>query len=203
MNTQKHTWKIYFVRHGQTQNNLENRMNTWDDDNPLNETWIQQAKQAWINFKSTWVVLDVIISSSLSRAQETAKIIASEIWFTWTIEIDSRLREQDWWVFKWKKRDTILSENNLKDNFEFRRFFKDIKNNQIEDVLNFDGRVSAALADISKQHAGKNVLIVGHSGTSRPLLRNIQNLEFDFAHYEMKWLSNAVIIDLENYDSYK
>jgi broad specificity phosphatase PhoE len=89
--------------------------------------------------------------------------------------------------------------HNFESNYEFRKFFRDEKNNDIESAEEFDQRVSAAYNDIQEKYGSKNVLIVAHSGTSRPLLRNAQNLDFDFAIYEMDGLENAKVIDLHNY----
>jgi len=187
---------IYFVRHGQTQNNLEWRMNTWDDNDPLTQHGKQQAKQAWEQWKKAWIYFDIIISSSLARAKETAQIIAGEIWYNGKIIIDNRLREQDGWIFKWKLRDEIKQKYWTHSDAEFRKIFKNKKYNKIEDVTEFDQRVSDSLSDIRMQYPEKNILIVGHSGTSRPILRNLNNMWFNEAHYEMKGAKNAEIIKI-------
>ena len=200
MNTAKDTgMKIYFVRHGQTQNNLEWRMNTWDDDDPLTDKWREQALNAWLEIKKQQITIDQIISSNLDRAQETARIIAGQINYTTEIIIDHRLREQDGWVFKWKKRSKIRELFRVSNPVDLRKLFKSKEHNEIEDVREFDTRVSESLTEIQEKYSDKTILIVAHSWTSRPLLRNIQDLGFDFAHYEMPWVSNAEVIDLENH----
>ncbi|NQD41453.1 histidine phosphatase family protein, partial [Glutamicibacter halophytocola] len=65
--------KLGFVRHGQTQWNLEGRLQG-SSDIPLNDTGRSQAREAVkVLGAGGW---DVIVSSPLSRARETAQIIA-------------------------------------------------------------------------------------------------------------------------------
>ncbi len=64
--------KLYFVRHGQTDYNKEDR---WQgsSDIELNETGIQQAKELSESLKNE--KFDLIVASPLKRAKETAEII--------------------------------------------------------------------------------------------------------------------------------
>ncbi|MDA9129001.1 histidine phosphatase family protein [Candidatus Gracilibacteria bacterium] len=191
---------LYFVRHGQTQNNLENRMNTGDDNDPLTEVGKSQAVQAGIDLKANEKInINVIISSNLNRAKETAKIIAEQIGYDGKIYQDTRLREQDGGIFKGKKRDEIKSEYNLNSDYEFRKLFKNRENNKKEDVTDFDQRVGEFLQDMNINFSNANILLVGHSGTSRALLRNVQDLDFETTHFEMPGVKNAQVINLETY----
>lgn len=189
---------IYFIRHWQTKNNLENRMNTGDDNDPLTEVWKDQAREAWKNFSQD-ISFDVIITSHLSRAKETARLFAKEIWYTWNIYQDTRLREQDGWIFKWKKRDDIKQEYNISDDYDFRKLFKNKEYNKKEDITEFDARVWEFLCDLGENFPNKNILLVAHSGTSRALLRNVQNLDFEEIHFNMPGVKNCEIINLDNY----
>jgi len=190
---------LYFIRHGQTQNNVEGKMNPWDDDDILTEVWREQAKNAGDSIKKSWIHFDLVISSNLSRAKDTARIIADIIHYSWDILEDARIREQDAWVFVWKKRDDIKREFWLKDDGEFRRVFRDKKYNQKEDTLEFDARVWEFLEEIYCKYPQKDILLVSHSGTSRALLRHTQKLDFEFVYFQMPWVANCELIDLENY----
>lgn len=82
---------ITFVRHGETNHNLEQRAQGHSQ-NPLNETGRKQAaKVAERLAKESW---DVFISSDLRRARETADIIAEAIQKPVDF-YDERLREMD------------------------------------------------------------------------------------------------------------
>lgn len=66
---------IYFIRHGQTDYNVQQRFQS-QLDIPLNRTGRQQAEKLRQYLLSNQIQLQPIISSPLSRATETAEIIA-------------------------------------------------------------------------------------------------------------------------------
>jgi broad specificity phosphatase PhoE len=67
---------FYFIRHGQTDWNIEDRLQGHTD-TPLNETGLDQAHQALLRLQN--VPIDLIVASPLIRAAKTALIIAKEI----------------------------------------------------------------------------------------------------------------------------
>lgn len=67
---------IYIFRHGETNFNVENRLQG-SIDIPLNENGRQQAAQLAGKLKRRGI--EAILSSPLSRAQETAEIVAAEL----------------------------------------------------------------------------------------------------------------------------
>ena len=190
---------LYFVRHWQTKNNLENKMNPGDDNDKLTEVWKEQAHMAGKELQKSGITIDVIISSSLDRARETAEIIAKEIWYTWKIYRDTRLREQNWWIFKWRWRDEIKLEYWLDSNYDFRKIFKSKEHNKVEDITEFDTRVSEFLWDLQINYPDKNILLAWHSWTSRALLRHVQDLDFEDIYFRKPWIENAKVINLETY----
>lgn len=68
---------IYFIRHGQTDYNVQQRFQS-QLDIPLNRTGRQQAEKLRQYLSSNQIQLQPIISSPLSRATETARIIARQ-----------------------------------------------------------------------------------------------------------------------------
>lgn len=70
---------LYFVRHGQTDNNKNRIVNGGNDDLDLNETGREQAKQTAEAIKKSGIQFDRIISSPLARAVNTTKIIKDEL----------------------------------------------------------------------------------------------------------------------------
>lgn len=81
---------IYLLRHGETDWNLEHRLQGREDI-PLNENGIRMTHEAKKMLKD--VHIDFILSSPLSRAVTTAKIISDYICVPVTIEND--LTERD------------------------------------------------------------------------------------------------------------
>ncbi len=66
------TQRLYFIRHGETDWNLEKKMQGWID-TVLNQTGKNQAQTAILALKQ--YPIERIISSTLTRAKETALII--------------------------------------------------------------------------------------------------------------------------------
>lgn len=192
-------WAIYYCRHGQTDNNKNNVMNGGDDDGPLNEEGRRQAYDAVEQFKYSWVEFDAIIYSPLERAKETAQIIWNQMGNTAEFVGDENLKEQMSGEFKGMNREQIMKENNLKNFDEFRRFIKDKKNNKVESIQEFDARVTRSLKDILRDYEGKNVLIVGHNWTLRPILREMYDLDIEEAHFALDSSPNAKIFKLPGY----
>ncbi|UNK16989.1 histidine phosphatase family protein [Paenibacillus sp. N3/727] len=82
---------IGMIRHGITEWNIQEKAQGLSDI-PLNEEGRKQAKYLGMKLKSeNW---DLIITSNLIRAKETAEIIAYEIGVNHIIE-DVRIREID------------------------------------------------------------------------------------------------------------
>ena len=83
---------IYIIRHGQTDLNkkrvLQSRI-----DAPLNDEGIMQAEDAGERLRSEDISFDMIFSSPLKRAVQTARIIAGD---DIPLQIDERLLEMDY-----------------------------------------------------------------------------------------------------------
>ncbi len=81
---------LYMIRHGQTDWNLEHKIQG-QNDIPLNDTGRAQASDTVAKLKN--LNLGKIISSDLTRATQTAEIIGGALKIT--VEYDARLREYD------------------------------------------------------------------------------------------------------------
>lgn len=193
---------IYYCRHGETENNVKKIMNGWDVDTVLNSRGESQAVLAWKNFKISWEKIDIIISSPKIRAKKTAELIAKEIWYDLEIIEDARLIEHRDWEFKWMTHNEIIKYAKKEYNLDLelgasvKRFFKDGKYNKVEDVVDFDKRVLECYKEIEEKYKWKNVLIVAHSGTFRPINRYINDIDLDNAHYVLPTISNGTIYKL-------
>jgi len=67
--------RLYLCRHGQTDWNLQNRIQGCNGNRPLNATGHQQAKLLGKLFSE--IPLDIVASSTLDRSRETADVIAA------------------------------------------------------------------------------------------------------------------------------
>ena len=82
---------IYFVRHGETVWNVENKICGMTD-SPLTQRGRQQAAQTGELVKNSGLAIDEILYSPLSRAADTAKAIAAATGIP--ARVEPRLREQ-------------------------------------------------------------------------------------------------------------
>ena len=89
--------KLYVVRHGQTDINLNNQINSINDED-LNETGISQALKLKEYIKD--IDYDLIICSPLKRARQTAEVINMER--NIPIIYDERVIERDFGEFEGK-----------------------------------------------------------------------------------------------------
>lgn len=148
---------IYVVRHGETDwNKLHKVMGRVDI--PLNETGKSQAKITSEKLKE--YKIDLIISSPLKRACETAKIINE----TKNLEIiyDDRLLERDFGEFEgldYNERYEAL----LWDYYENKEYEK------TERMDNFFKRIYDLCNEIKEKYKDKNILLVTHGGVSAVL----------------------------------
>ncbi|WP_114855922.1 histidine phosphatase family protein [Brachybacterium sp. YJGR34] len=145
------------VRHGQTDYNLQNRFQG-SSDIPLNATGIEQAHHALDGLPD--VEWDVILSSPLQRAEQTARIIAEDhgIPFGGTEE---RLVEIHWGV----------AEGEPVEEMEERypeRSFPGREDHQAVADRGYDG-----LEALEERFPGKKVLLVAHGTLIRFVLSGI------------------------------
>jgi probable phosphoglycerate mutase len=83
--------RLYIARHGQTDWNKEGKAQGCRNDIPLNETGRRQARELAEKLPDT--PINLILSSPLKRAYETAQIIADRCHFP--IQVDEGVREMD------------------------------------------------------------------------------------------------------------
>lgn len=188
---------IYYVRHGQTENNAKWMMNAWESDSPLNDVWVKQAKRAWQDFKISGVKFDKIYVSPKLRTRQTAELIAKELGYEVEIIADDRFTEQYAGKFDWLSHDDIKKMYNVTSTAEMRRLYKE--ENWVENVEAFEKRVLEAYNEILKSNEWKNVLIVAHAWTFRPINRQLNNLTKYEAHFAWDSCDNWVIYKLPNY----
>jgi uncharacterized phosphatase len=108
---------FYFIRHGETDWNLQNKF-MGKQDIPLNETGIDQAYEE--SYVLDNIELDKVFSSPLKRAKETAIIISDECRLE--LEIVDKLQERSWGSLEGRTRDSVdlsfLSDKNIASDSE-------------------------------------------------------------------------------------
>ena len=157
--------KIYLVRHGETDWNIERRFQGIEDI-PLNDKGRKQAKDcakilATLSFST-------IYASPLQRAYETATIIADTMNAyhkehninepALTVNKDSRLLERDF-----GKISGLLPEDR-------KAFLASGEDANMEEFEHLTKRLMEALRDYQERYQGQNVLVITHGGVINAIL---------------------------------
>lgn len=158
------------IRHGETDWNVDGR---WQGqiDIPLNEKGINQAGEIARSLSNKKI--DVIYSSDLSRARQTAEVISS---VTRTmIFLDPRLRE----IHQGEWQGMLVSEIQ-------QRYYKEFierKNDPYtmappggETARQVQERVVSFVNDISRQYQRKTVAVVSHGFTIAVMVAHFRNI---------------------------
>ena len=152
---------ICLIRHGQTAVNNSKRIQGRKD-HLLNDTGRQQALKTGLYLKeydSNW---DVIYSSPLTRAYETACIIKEQIGYNGDIIKDDHFIERDFGDAEGMPITKEIFEYIISD---------DVKN--LEKSYEIQQRVSDGVLNLCNKHKGKRILIVAHSHAIKGLLTHI------------------------------
>ena len=146
---------IYFIlRHGESEANRQGIVSTWPEEanNPLTEKGRRQIKKIIPKLKKKKI--DLIFSSDLLRARQTAEMIAQELGLK--VKLEKRLREINVGAFNGK------SANEWYNFFSrpMERFSKrPLGGENLRDVKK---RVVDFIKEIDKEYKNKKILIVSH-----------------------------------------
>lgn len=175
---------IYIVRHGQSIAN-QKRIIAGQHESPLSQLGIEQVHHA---AKSACrYEFDFIISSPMSRARQTAEIIATAIGYPLEdIAYMSQLIERNLGELEGKSYDdTPFGSGNVEDAEGA---------SGIEPITHLYDRAAEALSKIYESPAQK-ILVVCHNGTGR-MLRTVALGGKPLDIYDQPRLENAVIYPL-------
>lgn len=155
--------KLFLVRHGQTDWNKDHKL-MGIVDIPLNEDGKTEAKD--ISKKIAEYKIDVIYSSPLKRALETAEIISKEIGLN--IKISESLKERDFGDLSGKSWEEISKITGVDS--------KEIDRKQEYDYTKYGGenalQVKERVQNFLKKIVGighSNILLVCHAGVIRAI----------------------------------
>jgi broad specificity phosphatase PhoE len=147
---------LILVRHGETDWNRDRRIQGHTDV-PLNEAGREQSRRLAETLDGRFVA---IYSSDLSRAVETASILAAPLGLA--VQVKSDLRERHFGTWE-GLTDAVVLER-----------FPEARGGSWGDGETTDemaARVVSALREIAAVHAGETVLVVTHGGPMRAALR--------------------------------
>ena len=163
----KENVELALVRHGETDMNKQRIMQGGNIDMPLNATGKKQAKAAAETMKDE--KFDVILSSGLKRAIDTASIISKELGIPYT-GVVAEFNERDYGEWTGKSVDDILAAHMPKPPIKGLTpiWLKDTPPKG-ESFDAFVGRVRRGHDRLLREYAGKKVLLVAHGGVQRAM----------------------------------
>lgn len=163
--------KVFLIRHGETEANVK-KLFTGATETPLTINGILQAKEAQQRYQNE--TFDVVITSTLSRAIDTAQYIAGDI----TYKMPS-LNEMNFGIFEGLSYDDILLNYPEKAKV-WQSQGSDYTFEEGDSLRSFYKRITDTFNVIKASYTG-NVLIVAHSGVIRSILAH--EISNDFDHY--------------------
>lgn len=166
---------VYYVRHGQTSWNLENKV-CGQIDIPLTEEGHRQAIALGSKIAEEGIHIDEILHSPLGRARDTARHISEATGIP--MREEPRLIEQHFGVFEGKSRKSE----------EFARArgqFAD-RNGDGESMLQICQRIFNLLDEIKTESDDKVYLLVAHNGIARAVNAYFHSLDNEaYASFRM------------------
>lgn len=187
--------KLLFIRHGETDfNKREHGTPNIQDiiatgqriDNPLNETGKEQAKKAAAQLPEN---VDLIFSSPLKRASQTAEIINKR--FNLLIEYRDDLKERDYGSLSGKTWGEMAKESGIPSLYEVDKLLEyDYRPYGGESVDEVKSRLLNFIKELKEKYDDKTIVIITHGGLirvmhaiypqkERPLIGNATIHEFD------------------------
>lgn len=146
--------KLYIVRHGQTDGNV-NKIMDGIRDIDLNDTGIEQAKETRDALNG--INLDLVICSPLSRTKHTMEIINDK---NIPVIFDDRVKERDCGEFTGKGFDSL-------DRDLYWNYFDKTIYEKAESMTHLFNRVYSFLDEIKEKYKDKKILLVTHEGITK------------------------------------
>ena len=170
------TTRVIVVRHGQTEWNVQARIQG-QGDSTLTADGCAQARA--LAERLSRERFDALISSDLGRASATAQAIADRC--AKPIILDARLRERHFGAGQGMTYDEV--------DRAYPGAFARIRNVDPDFVIpggesrrQFHDRVVAAMDSLANHHDGRTIVVVTHGGVLATFFRHVHGIPLDVAH---------------------
>jgi broad specificity phosphatase PhoE len=189
--------ELYFIRHGQTDWNNLHKAQGCENDIPLNDNGREQAKKTGFylaNYRLDSGSFDLIVSSGMERAHETATIIAEKVGYKQPILVIDEFKEKCHGKLGGKTDEELKADQEFKEYIDaiikLDKELDPIKQREIyysnnklfaklyqtELYKDFRKRVKNGLKQIYDRPEEK-IIIVSHGGTIMQLLQLISGID--------------------------
>jgi probable phosphoglycerate mutase len=170
------TTRVIVVRHGQTEWNVQTRIQG-QGDSTLTADGRAQARA--LSERLSGERFDALISSDLGRASATAQAIADRCGHP--IILDARLRERHFGAGQGMTYEEV--------DRAYPGAFARIRNVDPDFVIpggesrrQFHDRVVAAMDSLASRHDGQTIVVVTHGGVLATFFRHVHDIPLDVAH---------------------
>ena len=176
---------LFLVRHGESVYNEQNRF-TGKADVPLTELGRQQAQIAGEKLKG--YPLDKAYTSTLSRAQQTLRIILQTVGKEDLPSIESAaLNERDYGDLQGRNKAVVAREVGEDQVMQWRRSYDSAPpdGESLKDTIDRAWPYFTATIRVDVE-AGYNVLVVAHGNSLRGIVKDLENInDQDIPHLEI------------------
>jgi broad specificity phosphatase PhoE len=179
--------KLFYVRHGQTPFNVEGKL-SGQIETPLTDAGKQQALITGQKLNNEVEHIDHIVCSPLSRAYETAKIIAKQIGYPEKyIELNPLFLERTFGVLEGHSSTEYLADPKKYKELD------DVEGSEsIEQLQQRAAKAFEYVKTINKD----NVLIVSHGAFGRAFRRTVNQQPHTDEYNKLLLIGNAEILEL-------
>lgn len=147
--------RYFLVRHGESENNLEDISNSWPEKKKYHLTLRGRTQAERLAKSLRKEKIDLIISSDITRTRETAAILKKELGSS-KIIFDKRLREINLGVFNDKKRHAYSDYYSSDEE----KFVKEPPEG--ESLNDLRRRIFVLIQELEKKHKNKTIMLVSH-----------------------------------------
>jgi broad specificity phosphatase PhoE len=175
---------LLLVRHGETDWNRDGRWQGHSDTH-LNDAGREQARRVAADLGS----VDVIYASDLTRARETAEIIAADLGLD--VRTDARLRERSFGA--WEGLSMPEIEEQFGDALARWRLGDGPGADDAEPFEAFAERVREFVEEVLARHPDEAVLVVSHGGSIRVIHALASGLDYVRDHRAIPGVPNCAV----------
>jgi broad specificity phosphatase PhoE len=175
---------LLLARHGETDWNRDGRLQGHAD-TPLNDRGREQARALAEEING----VEVIYSSDLRRAVETAEVVAERLGLE--VRVDSRLRERGFGAWEGLTRAEI--EASFREDFDRWRKGDGFGADDAETHQAFAARIQAFLEDVLVRHPDETVLVITHGGSIRVVQAVASGLDYLRDRRTIRALANCSV----------
>ncbi|MGE5676975.1 MAG: histidine phosphatase family protein [Pseudomonadota bacterium] len=165
--------KLYITRHGETEWNLEGRMQGWQNSD-LTEKGVENAKRLGKRLKD--IEFDCIYCSPLGRAVDTAEYIMGDK--KTKIIYKENLKEMGFGCWEGRDNAEVVSlYPEQKHNFWHKpHLYVPVDGESYQELIE---RVAAVLKEITEDKTSQNVLVVTHAAVIKALYSIIKSIPLE------------------------